>query len=183
MPGWQAAQKIPEHKRYSKANIAMIMGTTVANVEKTLRLGPNPTAEEEAAVRWTKGRPRKSYPMTNAGMTWLLSDVTLQRQAGMSLEERCYAFNAQWSVGIDEKEQLKVWQLRAYYRGGGITLQKVVPRLGRPVLENLEVQAINLEQVKAKVQRLIDQGYDVFQLDESTFNANAYPDRAWAKIK
>ena len=34
-----------------------------------------------------------------------------------------------------------------------------------------------------EVQLLVDQGYELLQTDESTFNANAYIDKTWAHMK
>ena len=101
----------------------------------------------------------------------------------MSLEERAYSFNAHWSAGLPEAEHLKVHELRAYYHRVGVTLQRVMPRLGRPILQNLEVQSIELEAMKQRVMALEAEGREILYLDESTFNANAYIERAWAKKK
>ena len=72
-------------------------------------------------------------------LRWLTSEATLRRQAGMSIEERTYAFNAQWSGELPAKEHLSVTELRAYYKANDITKQRLTARLGRPTLGNLEV--------------------------------------------
>jgi len=79
LPGWEAAQKIPEKKRYSLANVAMIMGTTQSHVKKTLQLGANPSPKAEEAVVFGTGRPVRGYKLDDGMLRWLLSEVTLRR--------------------------------------------------------------------------------------------------------
>jgi len=45
------------------------------------------------------------------------------------------------------------------------------------------VQALKLAETMREVQHLADQGYEILQTDESTFNANAYIDKAWSHKK
>jgi len=101
----------------------------------------------------------------------------------MSLVDRVEHFNTVWASERVGKEPLTLHKLRCLYRGVGITIQKVTPRLGKPALENYNVQMRVLRETWEQVKALLDDGYIVLQLDESTFNANAFPDRAWAPKK
>ena len=107
----------------------------------------------------------------------------MRKQAGLSLPERVEDFNARWRQGTPKGEQITLYQLRKIYGGMQITQQRVQPRVGRPKLESPQDQAMKLAGTMREVQHLIDQGYELLQLDESTFNANAYIDRAWAHMK
>ena len=70
------------------------------------------------------------------------------------------------------------------FKANGITNQHFVLRVGHPkptpgkMLE--QQQKINI--AKFKVKKLIDAGYDVFQLDASTFNPNSYKPCGFSRV-
>ena len=134
-PGWAAYSRLSEKKQKSMGAVAILLGTTRLNIRKALLLGPNPDDAAVQAAGWRHGRPVKRFGLAPAEFSWLEAPATLRRQTGMSLVERTDAFNNMWRPGKPKKELLSWWNLRAIYRGMHISLQRIGPRLGRPVLE------------------------------------------------
>ena len=124
------------HLRYKLPTVAKIMGTTKANIVKTLKLGPNPTEEEGAAVSFKLGRPLKATAMTLEGLEWATSAATLRQQAGMSLSARTTQYNLRYWRPWSPAFRLNEDQLRKYYKGAQVTMQLMQPRVGRPQLED-----------------------------------------------
>jgi len=176
--GWAEYEKNgPKRRKRSAKAAAKILGTTTRHVRKALMAGPEPKISEQPHFLYNRGRPHKHQPLTEQSRAWLLARNTLRMQAGMSLNARAQDFNFRFpNVKINERD------LRGLYRGGGVSHQMMVTRLGGPKLKPYDVQMARLEDLKAKYLQLVKDGYEVFQLDEATFAPNHYKNYAWSPV-
>ena len=176
--GWAEHEKNgPKRRKRSAKAAAKILGTTTGNVRKALKQGPEPKVSEQPHYLFNKGRPHKHLPLTEQSRTWLLGRNTLRSQAGMSLDARAQEFNRRFPDAKITKRDL-----RDLYRGGCVSYQMMISRLGGPKLKPYDVQMARLEGLKAKYLELVKEGYEVFQLDECTFAPNHYKNYAWSQV-
>ena len=131
----------------------------------------------EAAVEelnWVRGRPIKNSFFTAAEIDKIVSRATLNRQLGMSMKARAAELSRRF------KKPLKVWKLREFYRGRGVTLQVAKPRLGPETLGTELDQLKRIRQLQEDVQDAIDEELELFCIDECVFNTKSGKRSSWA---
>ena len=97
----------------------------VRRIAKAYEKGGEPAVQE---LHWGGGRPTKNLFLTQREIDWMVSVRTLTQQAGMSMAARALQFTVRFGKPLNR------WQLRDFYRGRGVTLQKPQARLGPELL-------------------------------------------------
>jgi hypothetical protein len=133
----------------------------------------DPTALER--INWVRGRPMR-LGCTQEEIDHICHPDTLQAQAGMSIAERAGAISLRGPL-------LKPHQLRLIYYANRISLQKVQCPIGNPRYIPDAEQEAALLLIKEEIQGLRNDGYVVFQADESIFSERGFQQKTWARMR
>ena len=157
--------------------IAKLCGCTLAAVYRVRKAFDEGRMEAVEALKWGPGA-RYKEKLSTAQVAWLVNPDTLKQQAHMSLEQRAAALNVKFNQSIGS------WDVRALYRGVGISKQRLKRALGppNPTEKALVKQQLFIDTAKEKFERLSKLGYDIFQLDASVFSAKSFTPSAWALV-
>ena len=136
----------------------------------------------EAGVRKMQhggGRPNKLLNITQPQIVLITSYAHLQKVATKTLGERVAIYNDEW------KEQgcnLTKKDLKKFYDGAKITLQRFTTELGppRPDERKMRAQKANIEYAQKAIMYWRGKGYDVIQVDEAIFNKSDCNNYAWS---
>jgi hypothetical protein len=161
----QAAEKM---KPKSMAAACRQLGCSQKQLENALKHDP-------MQPRKRLGRPKKKLDVSDEQIRWATSISTLSQQIGMPMPERTTVFNRAHG------KQLKADDMRAMYRAEGVTQKFVRSRLGRPKLKPAPVQMMQLAEVKCQFNWAKTAGFEMIQLDECLFQADARRAVAWSK--
>ena len=76
--------------------------------------------------------------LTQEEINWALNKDTLRHQARGSMKFRAEAFERQFD------KEIRTSQIRGLYKGAMVTKQKIKSRLGAPILEHEDIQAMKI---------------------------------------
>lgn len=121
----------------------------------------------------------KPLVLTQDQVDFICSKAVLKQQATMTLLERAAAFNEKWK---DKGCNLTAKDIAEFYKGHGITLQRLVTHVGPPIPNHTKMveQKDKIEFAQRRLLYLQNQGYDIFQLDEAVFSKSVTQLCAWA---
>ena len=120
--------------RATVTKTARLLGTSRGAIYKVAKAYTEGGEEAVKRLRWGGGRPIKNIFLSQAQMDFMVSRRTLTLQIGLSLKARALQFSLRW------KKSISATQLRALYRGRGVTLQVPQVRMGPVTLGTDEEQ-------------------------------------------
>jgi len=171
---WHCNAGVKRQRPINFEELARKLGTSRSLLMRSIRWHQ---AADPSTVRFAAGRPRKETGVLQEEVEWAVRPRTLRTQVGCSLKARVLMFNQRFVRDI------KVSDLRGWYRHHKIRRQRFVAREGAPRLPSNELQVELLDSIRATMQRLYDEGCIICQLDEACFSPKKNDRRHWAPAR
>ena len=111
-------------RRATLTRTAWLLGISVGAVSRIAKAFRTGGEAQVQALRWGRGRPLKNLFFTQVEIDHMVSRATLNSQIGKTLKDRAREFSQHFG------KQINAAELRSFYRGRGITMQKPKQRLG-----------------------------------------------------
>ena len=106
----------------------------------------------------------------------MVSRATLTAQIGQGLKDRAREFSGHLGKPINARE------LRSFYRGRGITMQKPRQRLGPDDLGTPEEQLPEIQRLQEEVKAAEAEGREIISVDEAIFSSKGQKRSQWAPV-